>query len=180
MRIYPLYLRLYANFNGNGIGLNLPSGPYVHLGEYFRVSKYGIYETLDKNEYSVWIFFLVRILAILETLLFLLISPVSILIYVVLFVAFLCFSLINAIPYLLFRLVKLMFPSNHSVPPSEQSSTNVCITCVDTYISISNILFCGLIRTFLSIAAIAWFIVLTPIHIVAPEFTIMVLKNHAV
>lgn len=152
--------------SGYEVGLNWPKGAYIHIfGSNFYLSKDGVNFTIN-NCYEnghVGHFFLARFLAFLETLLFYITLPFMLLTYVI----FLVFALLSSF-VLLFTL-----PCEFSICCS--SFMGIQIGSNRDAFKIFMIIF---LSSFLSILYSVVYCVTSPLSILVPELTCMLLKHH--
>lgn len=128
------------------------------------ISKDGINHLLDTECYGPKIFFLIRFLALLDTLLFTLSLPFMMVIYTVIFIVS-TLILVVAFPIWisLFIWYKLSTDENY---------------IRDKLMSIYTLFWPGFICTLISVLVMVSLLLLTPIYIIAPEFPVRILKIH--
>ncbi len=151
---------------GHDIGINWPKGPHFHL---FRsnifISKDGIYQTLQQGcrNCNLGYFFLARLFALLEVLLYVVTWPFMVLTYLIFMVISLC-----AVICLLFTL-PFSFPMCCTTFMGMGFATNRAGFVLFVFIFLESIL---------SILYGVVYLITSPFQIIVPELTQLLLKQH--
>ena len=163
----PLF-RLYATWYCGELnfGINFPKGIFVHYGN-FLVSKEGVHKIIYEcyNTKNPLLFFLARFYGLLDTILFFMILPIMMIVYL----TFILFFLMNSF-WLSFT---LPFKFKINIP---------CIKLNDGN-TLTNRSLCKAIYLLLGSAILTFFVIIvycimTPLQILLPELTAFIFQLH--
>lgn len=164
--ITPFNLSFLLNLGCFNFGIIFPKGIYVHLGEYFLCSKDGINHVLENHSYGIGMFFLVRILSFVDSLMFLVTLPIMAIIYTISFLLTFALSIL-LLPVYAFIMVTMKCIDIEEYIPATTTFIKIYYKCL-----------IFMLCSFVSLLVLVGLTVLVPLSLLIPELTVLGLKTY--